>query len=320
MAVERPAGPAVAARDSAPADRFRNLADFPEVSQQSFLAARRGMEWLFRMNQPNGRFVPGFVPALNVALEGDHFLRQATAAFALARAARFTGEEKYAVRAAHSALALLAETTNEADGRTTPEPSVVCNKVAASALLTLAVCELPDVDADLLARGEELCKFLKSRLRDDGSVRSADGIDAEPAVDAEYGGLAAYALIASNRVKPAAWKAEAVAKALFAVPQADSARSRTRPWPGGWRRPARRSPRRSRRRMPSAALEFAEWLATKQFDPADPKRAGWRGGYADPAGKPGDGPSAGADGPRRPGHVRRLPGAEERGQAGRGPV
>ena len=37
----------------------------------------RGAEWLFRMNTVKGRFLPGFLPAVNAVMEGDSYLRQA---------------------------------------------------------------------------------------------------------------------------------------------------------------------------------------------------------------------------------------------------
>ena len=63
-------------------------ADPTPLSQQQQIefGARRGAEWLFRMNDVKGHFVHGMVPALNTVLEGDHFLRQVGAACTLARA------------------------------------------------------------------------------------------------------------------------------------------------------------------------------------------------------------------------------------------
>ena len=58
------------------------------LSQQEQIefSARRGTEWLFFMNDVTGHFVYGYVPALSSVLEGDHFLRQIGAAYALAQA------------------------------------------------------------------------------------------------------------------------------------------------------------------------------------------------------------------------------------------
>src|SRR5262245_35133320 len=77
-----------------------DLAKLGPLQKQLALCGMCGADWLSRMNGPNGFFLSGWEPSLGVPLEGDHFLRQAGAAFALARAARLTGEDRYAARAA----------------------------------------------------------------------------------------------------------------------------------------------------------------------------------------------------------------------------
>ena len=89
--------------------------DLPDLSklhpfQRVAYLSARGAEWLWQSNRPDGLFVYGQVPALNVELEGDHYLRQVQGALALARAARFTNTSRYAVRARQALLALLAST------------------------------------------------------------------------------------------------------------------------------------------------------------------------------------------------------------------
>src|SRR2546423_1582925 len=84
----------------------RDLSKLSPLQQQMYLSAQRGAEWLYRMNGADGRFAHGVVPALRTPLEGDHFLRQAGAAVALARAARFTGNEEYTARARQAVLTL----------------------------------------------------------------------------------------------------------------------------------------------------------------------------------------------------------------------
>src|SRR5437870_3821374 len=59
-----------------------DLAKLEPVQQQMLLSAQRGADWLARMNSVNGRFLYGWVPALQTELEGDHYLHQAGAAFA----------------------------------------------------------------------------------------------------------------------------------------------------------------------------------------------------------------------------------------------
>src|SRR5262245_939944 len=110
--------PATTSREKAAAETLvpasvapaRDPSKLTPLQEQMDLNARRGADWLFRMNWPDGRFVPGYSPALKTAMEGDHFLRQAQAAFALARAARYTGEQRYAARATLAVLTLLGQT------------------------------------------------------------------------------------------------------------------------------------------------------------------------------------------------------------------
>src|SRR5262249_19797344 len=79
--------------------RGRAVSQFRPRARGLSRGGRRGSEWLSRLHQPPGRFVPGWLPALNQPAEGDHFLRQAGAALALARAARFFKDERYTARA-----------------------------------------------------------------------------------------------------------------------------------------------------------------------------------------------------------------------------
>src|SRR5262245_37696799 len=219
--VARAQSPAAAPGDivpvSANAPAAVDLAKLPPLTRQAQLGARRGAEWLHRVNLPSGRFVHGWLPDLNVPLEGDHYLRQAHAAFALARAARFTGDERYTSRARQAVLSLLAETAAEpADKpnvRYTRPPSMVANRLASAGLLLLAIHELPSPAADLLDQGEQLANFIRQQQKADGSLR----LDDQPADDpdaAVHPGVALRGLVASNRARPAAWKVEAARKAL----------------------------------------------------------------------------------------------------------
>src|SRR6476619_5763232 len=125
------------------------------------------MEWLSRHHQANGRFVAGRNPALDTITEDDNFIRQTFGAFALARAARLTGDEKYAVRAAQTILSLLAEAPKDPANPAARKPvqsNVVCNRVGAAAHLAMAIYELPEATPELLQCGEELCQFLRGNL------------------------------------------------------------------------------------------------------------------------------------------------------------
>jgi hypothetical protein len=180
---------------------------------------RSGAEWLFRMNTVKGRFLPGFLPALNAVMEGDNFLRQAGAALALARTARHTGDKGYAARATQAVLALLDDTTTEDQAgvtlRYTSLPSAAANRVAAAGLLVAAVNELPAPQEDLLKKSEELCAYLRKQQRADGSLSWTEGDEkADPDGAHLYPGLALYGLMRSQAHRPAAWKTDAARKAL----------------------------------------------------------------------------------------------------------
>ena len=81
----RDAGPtatATATLTRGPARDFSKLDEFPK---EMLVSCQRGADWLSRVNGTKGRFLNGYLPALNTPMEGDNYLRQAGAAFALAR-------------------------------------------------------------------------------------------------------------------------------------------------------------------------------------------------------------------------------------------
>ncbi|MFQ3652545.1 MAG: hypothetical protein SNJ75_19690, partial [Gemmataceae bacterium] len=118
---------------------------FSPAQQHLMLTARRGADWLARMHDAKGRFLPGYLPALQRASEGDNLARQATAAAGLARAARVLREEAYAVRSAQTLLTLLEDTVIDPADKTSrivdlPGDRLV--RAVAGAYLVLAIYEL----------------------------------------------------------------------------------------------------------------------------------------------------------------------------------
>jgi hypothetical protein len=217
-------GPAAPASPTSPQPAPPGIdpAKLEGAPRQFFLGAQRGAEWLMRVNGVNGRFLNGWVPSLNVPLEGDNYLRQAGAAFALARVARLTGEERYRAGAARALLSLLDETVLDSTNqvRHTPLPSIVLNRLGAAAMLVLAINELPTPPADLLEKSEQLCNFIRRQVRPDGSLACGDpqsdgrfGGDEPDAVN-HYPGAALYALARSARHRPADWKLAVVRKSV----------------------------------------------------------------------------------------------------------
>ncbi len=282
---EQPGTPPPPAPAPAPPESARDLSKLPPLQQQMNVSAQSGADWLFRVNTVNGRFLPGYEPSLAVPLEGDHFLRQAGAAFALARAARFTGEERYAARATQALLSLLEETVADADDRQarhTALPSSALNRLASAGLLIAAVHELPAPKDDLLDQAEQLGNFVRKRQQTDGSFAVHDGPDDAKAAGPEalgYPGLALYGLLRSQRHRPADWKAEAARRALpyYRGRWKEHKEHEFVPWQA-----AAAAEAFLQTKEPAFAdfvYEMSDWLCRLQYDRPDVRRPLWYGGF-----------------------------------------
>jgi hypothetical protein len=201
----------------------RDLTRLTPLQRQMYLSARRGADWLVRTNRPDGQFDHGYQPALGTVLEGDHYLRQAGAAFALARAAALTGDERYSAIARQAILRLLLSTTTDSQNPTvrhTSLPSVVVNRLGAAGMLVMAINELPSPGADLLDQSDQLCAYIRQQQQPDGSLCFTDSpgdvslTGADPEGLDSYPGEALYGLMLSQRYRPAGWKTDTVRKAL----------------------------------------------------------------------------------------------------------
>src|SRR5689334_2306884 len=94
---QQPPGPFPAIAVKPPAEnpgRLRDLSKFPPAERALVLSAVRGLDWLQRANQPDGTFVPGFLPALGARTEAGAFLPQVDATAALLRGARLLRDER----------------------------------------------------------------------------------------------------------------------------------------------------------------------------------------------------------------------------------
>lgn len=297
-AVRQPPGP-VAGAPATPAPESGKLAP---LQQQMLLSVQRGADWLRRANQSDGRFAPGYVPALKAPLEGDHFLRQAGAAFALARAARFLNDERYLAVARQAVLTLLLETAPDPQDpqvRYTPLPSVLVNRLGAAGLLVLAINELPSPGDDILAQSEQLCAYIRKQQQPDGSLSYTDtptaaaGAAADPEGMNHYPGQALYGLLLSQRHRPAPWKLDVARKALAYY----------RGWWRGHRdtslaawQSAAFAEAYLQTKEPAfaeAVVEMTDWLCTRQHTQLDPRHPLWLGGFTE---GPEDRPATG--GPR----------------------
>jgi hypothetical protein len=250
----------------------------------------RGAEWLFRMNTVSGRFLPGFLPSVNAAMEGDNSLRQAGAAFALARASRHSGDPRlrkaYAARATQAVLALLDDTEAEDDhGAKLRHVRFPCsvNPLATAGLLVAAINELPQPQDDVLAKSEELCGFLRKQQRPDGSLRWTEEDDKAAAADPDsvnlYPGLALYGLTRSQAHRPAAWKTELARKALgyYAPWWRDHRGMAFVPWQTA----AYAEAFLLTKEKPFAdfVCEMNDWLCGLRHEALDPRHPAWLGGF-----------------------------------------
>jgi hypothetical protein len=255
---------------------------------QAYAAATAGTDWLARMQNPvTGRFINGWVPALNVPLEGDHFLHQAEATLVLARAASFFGDQRHLMRARQAVLSLMAETqvdANDPTVRHTVMPSLVVNRLAAAGLLLACIHELHEPAADLLLQGEQLGNYIRKQQLRDGSLCFSDNpSDAPRRIDAEaemvYMGMALHGLMRSMRYVPAPWKLEVARRALPACQAEWTAHAGPRC--SGWQSAAFGEAFRQTREAPFAAFVFAmnDWICTQQISSERARSPRFVGGF-----------------------------------------
>jgi hypothetical protein len=273
-----PTGPVVA-------KAARDLSKLPPLQQQMYLSAKGGADWLRRANRSDGRFVHGLVPALKAPLEGDHYLRQAGAALALARAARFFGDERCTAIARQATLTLLLDTTTEsadASVRHSVLPSLLVNRLAAAGLLVSVINELPDPGDDLLEQSEQLCAYIRKQQGSDGSLNYADAetkSEVDPQGVSLYPGEALYGLMLSQRHRPASWKTEAARKALPYYRSWWNVHKTTAlvPWQTAAYTEAYLATKE--RAFADFVSEMNDWLCSLQYVQLDPRHPLWTGGF-----------------------------------------
>lgn len=198
---------------------------FAPLHRAFYLAALRGADWLARQQRPDGSFPAGFIPCLNMALDGDHYVRQAQATLALAQAARLSGQEKWSAQAKQSVLWLLAGTvtdTQQPPGRSPRPPLVLMSRLSATGLLLAAIHELPQPANDLLDAAEELAYWVQRQQQADGTLRLGEpGLvgtlpsDINEETDPQtYGpGQALWGLAKSQTGRPQVWKLDLLRRA-----------------------------------------------------------------------------------------------------------
>lgn len=278
----KPPQPPPAAAET-PLTKFDPLTAFPPVTQYSVRAVLLGSTWMAKRHKSDGRFTYGYNPTLRQEMSGDHDLRQAQAALAMAQAAKFAGDPKHSVVASQAVLTLLASTKvapNDPTCRVPVAMSVVCNRVGFAATLALAIYELPKADDKLLEEAERLCEFVRRSLRTDGSVHYTDGpndvpMQVDPNGVNEYPGTALQALAVSNRVRSAEWKKDAVKRGV--AHYLGVFRSKPHSLLAATVTPAATElyVQTKSADLASAVFEMNDWLCTLQIGPTER----WSGGF-----------------------------------------
>jgi hypothetical protein len=164
-------------------------------------------------------------------------------------------------------------------------PSSVINRLGAAALLVLAVHELPDPNKELLDQAEQLCNYIRTQQRPDGSLALDDAAGGSPTALADpdgvnhHPGQALYALVRSQKRRPQAWKLEAVRKAfpyystLWKTHKtADYACWQSAAWAEAFALTKDRA-------WAAFVLEMSDWVCGLQYDRIDPSHPRWYGGF-----------------------------------------
>src|SRR6266496_1991079 len=260
----------------------RDLTKLSPQQRHFYLSAKSGMEWLLRVNRTDGRFLPGFVPALRIPLEGDNYLHQAGATAALARAATFFQDERATAVAKQAILTLLLETTVDpkTQARFTAAPEAFLNRLATAGALLSAIHELPNPAQDLLQNAEQLAHYLRLQQRADGSfLPTADDPKVQAEIIQHCTGLALHGLMRSHACQPAPWKLDALRKAR-AVYHAWWRQNKNLPMiPEHTAAYAEAYLATKEQGFADCVFEMNDWLCGLQYTNVDPRRAHWAGGF-----------------------------------------
>lgn len=272
----------------APTPAKRDLAKLTIQQRTFYASAQRAKDWLQKANKSDGRFVHGFVPSLRVVLDGDHYTRQAGAAFALARGAQFFDDANAAAVAKQALLTLLLETTTDPKDsglRYTAAPPAMLNRLSAGGMLVAAIHELPSPAKDLLDQADQLCNYLRRLQQADGSFCASEPGDtiklaaAETEAQHAFAGPALYGLIRSQSLRPAAWKLEALRKArtFYLAKWKETKNLPMVPWLTAAFAEAYAITKEDA--YAEAVLEMNDWLLGLQYEQITGQRAHWNGGF-----------------------------------------
>lgn len=290
-AAQTPQSPVVPAKHAEPAaaqatSKIRDLTKLTAAQRVCYVSARQAMDWLRRTNKQDGKFVYGFLPDLRVPLDGDSYTAQAGAAFALARAAGYFGDEPSLAIARQALLTLLLETTLDSQDKSvrhTAAPAHLVNRLSSQGQLVLAIHALPAAGKDLLEQADQLCNYLhRQQLANGALLVMEDGVDPKTAVDEDAlaaAGIALQGVLRSQVLQPAPWKLEvsrkerAFSHACWQLQKSFAlAVTHTPAWAEAYLLTHEQA-------YADEVYAFADWLCSLQYEHGDPVRAAWMGGF-----------------------------------------
>jgi len=276
-----PVVPAVAIK-RAPEAAPRSLAKLSPQERAVYGGAKSAMDWLVRVNKPDGRFLSGFEPSLRAPLEGDSYLHQAMAAWALGQAAAHFEDNRAGALTKQALLTLLLETTVEAASQTrfTAAPDPLLSRLASGGLLALAIYAAPKPAADLQQQADQLINYLKAQQQADGSFKAAiDDAAAPPEMTQHAAGWALQAIMRSHAVRPGSWQLDAVRKAAAHYHAAWRKHKNLAAIPSHTAAYTEAYLAAKDARLAEAVFEMNDWLCNLQYVERDPRRPHWQGGF-----------------------------------------
>jgi hypothetical protein len=269
---------------SNPIDRFQTPG-YPTSTLATLEAAKDAAGWLTRMSKADGRFVAGFDATLQRELPGDE-IGQAMGCLALAQMAKFSGDERATIVTSQAILTLLSLTKMDTADATIRIPKLTAeqgNRVAFAAVLATAIYELPNPDAKLIADADYLCRYLYSRLKNDGSIQLTDGTEPsvrnDPDEMNQYPGLCFQAIMASDRIKPEQWKRDALERGVKFYREQFQTRKTTEMCGSMLPAMSDYTVRVKSKSATAFVLEMADWVCDQQYTATDARLLRWVGGF-----------------------------------------
>ena len=273
---------------SATTPAVHDMSKLTFLQRQLYLSTQRGSQWLQRVNRADGRFANGVEPSLRTTISQENYLHQVAAAFTLARTARFFKQEQAAAVARQSLLTLLLETETDIKNPKLRRPNLAgtnTNRLAAAGWLVAAIHELPKPGADLLKQSEQLCNYIRTQQRADGSLcytgnpQDAKADAKDPDGILHYPGIALYGLAKSLQNQKTAWKIKSL-RAARAYYHKYWRRNKNSDMVA-WHVAAFAEAYGHTKEQPFAdsVFEMTDWLVTLQYKALDPRRARWIGGF-----------------------------------------